>query len=36
MVEVVFFEKDWLQQVETAFGLFCAAIQVWVEYSMWI
>jgi hypothetical protein len=36
MVEVVFFEKDWLWQVVTAFALLCAAMQVWVEYLMQI
>jgi hypothetical protein len=34
MVEVVFYKKDWLQQVETAFALLCMAMQVWVEYLM--
>jgi hypothetical protein len=36
MVEAVFYEKDWLRQVETAFRLFCTAMQVWVEYLMQI
>jgi hypothetical protein len=36
MVEVVFFEKNWLRQVVTAFALLCMAMQVWVEYLKWI
>jgi hypothetical protein len=34
MVEAVFYERDQLWQVETAFALLCVAMQVWVEYPM--